>query len=86
MPSTTAPSPAKLVEIPSDNFGETYFSMEEASESQYSEEDIPSQGTPRRVPNKHPKKRTKETTFMATQEENPEAKRLPEKNIPMALC
>ena len=71
---TAAPSPSKTaVKIPSDNFGETYLSMEEASESQYSEED--SRDTPRRVPNKHPKKRTKETAFTATQEENREAKR-----------
>ena len=73
--STTVSSPAKSVKIPSDNFGETYLSMEEASESQYSEEDTPSQITAQRVPNKHPKKRTKETAFMATQEETPEAKR-----------
>ena len=42
--------------IPCDNFGETYLSMEDASESQFSEEDPPSQALPRRIPGRCSKK------------------------------
>ena len=75
VPTTATPPPPLPAKIPSDNFGETYLSMEEASESLYSEEDHPSQDSPRRVPVKSSKKRTKETAFTPSQEENPEAKR-----------
>ena len=64
------------IKIRYDNFGETYLSMEDASESQYSEEDPPSQALPRRIPDRHSKKRTKEAASLTPPEGNPETKRV----------
>ena len=75
-PITTPSSktPHKL-KVPSDNFGETYLSMEDASESQCSEEGSPSRPQRRKNEGKHSKKRTKEAAFLAMHDGNPEAKR-----------
>ena len=74
---TTAPSletPHKF-KVPSDNFGETYLSMEDASESQCSEERSPSRPQLQKNQGRRSKKRTKEAAFFATHDLNPEAKR-----------